>query len=96
MLEGRAADLFIVSSAMSFVAPVADQVFAMRANARIADLAKHERFAAASDDMVSAIAEGMDQDIEGEPVSGNLAKAMATIIRLPSSQRGGSKRSWGR
>ena len=54
MLEGRAADLFIVSSAMSFVAPVADQVFAMRANARIADLAKHERFAAASDDMVSA------------------------------------------
>jgi hypothetical protein len=36
----------------------------------------------------------MDQDIEGEPVSGNLAKAMATIIRLPSSQRGGGKRSW--
>jgi hypothetical protein len=38
----------------------------------------------------------MDQDVDGEPVSGNLAKAMATIIRLPLSQGGGSKRSWGR
>lgn len=36
----------------------------------------------------------MDQHIEGEPLSANLAKAMATIIRMPSSQRGGSKRSW--
>ena len=38
----------------------------------------------------------MDQDVEGEPLSENLAKAMATIVRLPSSQRGGSKRSWPR
>ena len=51
---------------MSFAAPVADQVFAMRVNARIADLAEHARFAAASDDMVSAIAEGIGQFAAGE------------------------------
>lgn len=34
------------------------------------------------------------QTIEGEPVSQNLADAMATLIRLPSSQRGGAKRGW--
>ncbi len=32
------------------------------------------------------------QTVEGEPVSQNLADAMATLIRLPSSQRGGAKR----
>ena len=37
-----------------------------------------------------------DQHVEGEPLSGNLANAMATIIRMPSSQRGGGKRSWPR
>ena len=36
----------------------------------------------------------MDQDVEGVPLSAHLAKAMATIIRMPSSQRGGGKRSW--
>ena len=51
---------------MSFVAPVADQVFAMRVNARIAELAGSERFSAASDDMVSAIAEGIGQFAAGE------------------------------
>ncbi len=35
-----------------------------------------------------------DQHVEGVPLSAHLAKAMATIIRMPSSQRGGSKRSW--
>lgn len=34
------------------------------------------------------------QLVEGEAVSENLASAMATLVRLPSSQRGGSKRSW--
>ena len=33
-----------------------------------------------------------DQQVEGEPVSQNLADAMATLIRLPSSQRGGARR----
>lgn len=34
----------------------------------------------------------LKQHIEGEPVSGKLADAMATLIRLPSAQRGGAKR----
>jgi hypothetical protein len=35
-----------------------------------------------------------EQTVDGESVSQNLADAMATLIRLPSSQRGGAKRSW--
>ncbi|RBI82277.1 hypothetical protein DRV85_18865, partial [Rhodosalinus halophilus] len=35
------------------------------------------------------------QEIEGEPVSNKLADAMATLIRLPSAQRGGAKRVLG-
>jgi hypothetical protein len=35
------------------------------------------------------------QKIDGEPVSKNLADAMATLIRLPSAQRGGAKRMLG-
>lgn len=34
----------------------------------------------------------LDQRIEGEPISRHLANAMATLIRLPSAQRGGAKR----
>lgn len=34
----------------------------------------------------------LQQQVEGEPVSQNLADAMATLIRLPSAQRGGAKR----
>lgn len=33
-----------------------------------------------------------EQTVEGEPISRNLANAMATLIRLPSAQRGGAKR----
>ena len=32
------------------------------------------------------------QTVEGEPVSQNLADAMATLNRMPASQRGGAKR----
>lgn len=35
------------------------------------------------------------QMIEGEPVSNKLADAMATLIRLPSAQRGGARRMLG-
>ena len=35
------------------------------------------------------------QQIEGEPVSKNLADAMATLVRLPAAQRGGAKRVLG-
>ncbi len=34
----------------------------------------------------------LTQQIEGEPISNKLADAMATLIRLPSAQRGGAKR----
>ncbi|WP_343081361.1 hypothetical protein [Ostreiculturibacter nitratireducens] len=34
----------------------------------------------------------LEQQIDGEPVSNKLADAMATLIRLPSAQRGGAKR----
>jgi hypothetical protein len=35
----------------------------------------------------------LEQEIDGEPVSDNLASAMATLVRLPSSQRGGARRT---
>jgi hypothetical protein len=34
----------------------------------------------------------LEQEIEGEPLSNKLADAMATLIRVPSAQRGGAKR----
>lgn len=37
----------------------------------------------------------LEQQVEGEPVSRNLADAMATLVRLPSAQRGGAKRVLG-
>ena len=37
----------------------------------------------------------LEQQVEGEPVSQKLADAMATLIRLPSAQRGGAKRMSG-
>jgi hypothetical protein len=37
----------------------------------------------------------LEQQVEGEPVSNKLADAMATLIRLPSAQRGGAKRVLG-
>lgn len=35
------------------------------------------------------------QEVEGETISNNLADAMATLVRLPASQRGGAKRASG-
>lgn len=37
----------------------------------------------------------LEQKVRGEPISNKLADAMATLIRLPSSQRGGAKRVMG-
>jgi alkylation response protein AidB-like acyl-CoA dehydrogenase len=51
---------------MDFTAPTADQVLAIRINAGIEELAAHERFAAASPDMVEAIVEGIGQFAAGE------------------------------
>ena len=33
-----------------------------------------------------------EKRIEGEPISRNIANSMATLIRLPTAQRGGAKR----
>ena len=44
---------------MSFTPPSADQIFALGVNAGIAGLAGHERFAAASTDLVEAIVDGI-------------------------------------
>jgi hypothetical protein len=36
-----------------------------------------------------------EKTIEDEPISENLASAMATLVRLPASQRGGARRAGG-
>ena len=51
---------------MDFTAPTADQMLAIRINAGIEELASHDRFAAASLDMVEAIVEGIGQFSAGE------------------------------
>ncbi len=51
---------------MEFTPPTADQVLAIRVNAGIEELAAHDRFAAASPDMVEAIVEGIGQFAAGE------------------------------
>ena len=51
---------------MPFAAPGADQLLALRACAGIAELAAHDRFAAASEDVVDAIVEGIGALAEGE------------------------------
>ena len=43
----------------------------------------------------SLVAWFLEQKIDDEPRSKNLADAMATLIRLPQSQRGGAKRMIG-
>ena len=51
---------------MDFTAPTADQLLAIKVNAGIEELATHERYAAASIDMVEAIVEGIGQFAAGE------------------------------
>ena len=46
---------------MDFTAPTADQVLAIRVNAGIDELAAHERFGAATPDMVEAIVGGIGE-----------------------------------
>lgn len=74
---------------MDFSAPTADQVLAMRVCAGITELAETERFAAASMDMVEAIAEGIGALAAGEfaPLNriGDLegAKLADGVVTLP-------------
>ena len=51
---------------MDFIAPSAEQVFALQISAGIDELASHPRFAAASPDLVAAIVEGIGQFASGE------------------------------
>ncbi len=51
---------------IQFTPATADQVLAIRVNAGIAELAAHDRFAAASADLVEAIVEGIGQFAAGE------------------------------
>ncbi|MCP5387168.1 MAG: acyl-CoA dehydrogenase [Novosphingobium sp.] len=51
---------------MTFTAPTAEQVLAIRVNAGIEELAAHPRFSAASADVVEAIVEGIGQFAAGE------------------------------
>ncbi|MFM5893970.1 MAG: acyl-CoA dehydrogenase [Novosphingobium sp.] len=51
---------------MDYTANTADQILAVRVNAGIEHIAAHERFAAASPDMVEAIVEGIGQFAAGE------------------------------
>jgi len=51
---------------MEFTAATADQILALSVNAGIEELARHDRFASASPDMVAAIVEGIGQFAAGE------------------------------
>lgn len=51
---------------MEYTANTADQILAIRVNAGIEEIAAHERFAAASPDMVDAIVEGIGAFAAGE------------------------------
>ena len=51
---------------MEYTAPTADQVLALKVCAGIAELAEHDRFAGASEDMVEAIVEGIGALAAGE------------------------------
>ena len=51
---------------MEFIAPSAEQVFALQVSAGIDELAQNPRFAAASPDLVAAIVEGIGQFASGE------------------------------
>jgi alkylation response protein AidB-like acyl-CoA dehydrogenase len=75
---------------MSFTPPSNDLIFALRVNAGIAELAESSRFAAASDDVVAAIVEGIGQFATGEwaPLQriGDTqgAKASDGVVTLPA------------
>ena len=75
---------------MTFTPPVADQLLALTVCAGIGELAQAERFAAASPDMVEAIAEGIGQFAAGEfaPLSwiGDREGAKTTngVVTLPA------------
>lgn len=75
---------------MDYTPPTAEQVFALKVNAGIEELAAHPRFAAATPDMVEAIVEGIGEFAAGEfaPLreSGDRQGAQARdgVVTLPA------------
>lgn len=75
---------------MDYSPPTAEQVFALKVNAGLEELAGHERFSAATPDLVAAIVEGVGQFAAGEfaPLreSGDRlgARTVDGIVTLPS------------
>lgn len=78
---------------MSYTPPTAEQVLALKANARIEELAQAERFASASADMVEAIVEGIGQFAVGEFAPLNRAgdtegaRLVGGEVRLPDGYK---------
>ncbi|MET0180036.1 MAG: acyl-CoA dehydrogenase [Novosphingobium sp.] len=78
---------------MPFAAPSADQLLALKACAGIAELAAHDRFATASDDVVEAIVAGIGDFAAGEfaPLNriGDLegARLANGVVTLPAGFR---------
>jgi len=76
-----------------YTPPTEDQLLAIRVNAGIEELSKHERFAHAEADLVEAIVEGVGQFAAGEfaPLNrvGDLegAKLENGVVRLPEGYR---------
>ena len=75
---------------MTFIAPVADQLLAIEACAGMSEIARNDRFSAASADMVQAIVEGAGQFAAGEFAPLNRigdtqgAKAADGVVTLPA------------
>ncbi len=75
---------------MSYTPPAAEQVFALKVSAGIAELAASQRFAAASPDMVAAIVDGIGQFAAGKFAPLNRvgdtegAKLIDGKVRLPA------------
>ena len=75
---------------MDYTPPTAEQVFALQVNSGIVELAQHDRFAAATPDLVEAIAAGVGQFAAGEfaPLrrSGDTqgAKLVDGVVTLPA------------
>ena len=75
---------------MDYTPPTAEQVFALQVNSGIAELAQHDRFAAATPDLVEAIAAGVGQFAAGKfaPLrrSGDTqgAKLVDGVVTLPA------------
>ena len=98
LLDGEFIDIHLPRFMVRAIWPKAERSPAQQAtpylnlpHAAIAEFAITEERQPKKDNLVEWF---RAQIVEGEPLSENLASAMATLVRLPSSQRGGAKRMW--